>query len=157
MKKTKVFYLVVVFALLAVSVVMFSGIARAGAVPEGFAGIPWGASRATVAKAMAERYYPKDSESKADVYIYNGEFAGYKADLIFRFTNNKLYEGEALFLWHEPNSWRIDQYFSELEAQLIQKYGSPGYRYPGTNEPWKPRGSYWTLKDQKHHYQSLSA
>jgi len=147
MKKMKAFYLFIVLAMVAVLIVVFSSMAQAQAVPDGFAGIPWGASRTTVEKAMAERYYPKDSTSKADVYIYNGEFAGYKGDLIFRFINNKFYEGNALFLWHEPNNWRIDQYFRELEVQLIKKYGNPHHRYPGTNEPWEPRSSSWTLKN----------
>jgi hypothetical protein len=123
--------------------------ARATAVPNGFVGIPWGASRAEVEKAMAERYYPKDSDSKHDVYIYKGEFAGYKAWLIFRFINNKVYEGEALFLWHEANKYIIDRYFSELEGQLIQKYGNPKWSYRAEGgEPWNPCSDHWTLTGQ---------
>ena len=52
MKKMKVFYLVVVFALLAISVILFSGIAQAGAVPDGFMGVPWGASKDQVIKTI---------------------------------------------------------------------------------------------------------
>ncbi|MBA4389938.1 MAG: hypothetical protein C0399_03270 [Syntrophus sp. (in: bacteria)] len=145
MEKTKVLYLVVTTVL----VVIFAGIAKAGDVPDGFAGLPWGASRAEVKKAMAERYYPKDPESKAHVYIYNGEFAGYKADLVFRFINNKVYEGGALFLYRETNKYSIDQCFSDLEAQLIRKYGNPIYRYRAdSGEPWKPWSDNWTLTGQ---------
>ena len=146
MTKTKTFYLIIVLVLLAVSDAIFSGIVRADEVPDGFAGIPWGASRATVEKAMAERYYPKDSDSKADVYIYQGEFAGYKAWLIFRFTNNKVYEGAALFLWHEASRDLIDRYFNEFEVQLIKKYGNPRllYRAEG-GEDWKPWNDEWEI------------
>jgi hypothetical protein len=146
MKKT--ILLAIVFTFLAVSVVMFSSITQAaGTIPDGFAGVPWGASRAEVEKAMAERHYSKDPESKTAV-IYNGEFAGYKGDLIFRFMNNKLYEGDALFLWHDPNKWRIDKYFSELEIQLIKKYGNPRYKYRAEGrEPWNPCSDDWELTD----------
>jgi len=143
----KIKFLMAFVILSAISAVLFSGIAQAGEVPAGFIGIPWGASRATVERAMAERYYPKDPRSEADEDRYNGEFAGYKADLFFRFINNKFYEGTAVFLWREPSKRRIDQYFSELESQLIKKYGNPESRYPGTNEPWEPRGSNWWLED----------
>jgi len=148
MKKMGALYQVAFFALLMLSVFMLSGIAQAGPVPDGFAGVPWGASRADVEKVMAERNYPKDTDSKADIYVYNGEFAGYKADLLFKFINNKVYEGGALFLWHETNKELIDIYFSEFESQLSKKYGEPWYMYRADGrEPWKPFSNRWELKN----------
>jgi len=147
-KKSTALYQLTVSVLLALSTIMFSGTAQAVPVPGGFAGISWGASRADVEKAMAERNYPKDADSKADIYVYNGEFAGYKADLIFNFINNKVYAGGALFLWHETNKYLIDKYFREFESQLREKYGEPEYKYRADGgEPWKPFEDRWELRN----------
>jgi hypothetical protein len=121
---------------------------------DGFIGVPWGASREAVEKAMAERYFPKDPDSKADKYIYNGYYAGYQAYVTFYFINNQFFEGGAslidVFRDAKEGDYRhlVDQYFSAFETLLIQKYGNPSSRYPGTNEPWKPRSITWEIQDQ---------
>ena len=153
MTKTKVYYPTIVFALLTMSVVMFSGIAQAGEVPNGFVEIPWGASPEVVEKAMADRHFPKDSEWKVDHYIYDGSFAGYPAYLSFHFKNNKFVEGGAVLIevFHSIDDGTAydhlaDKYFDILEGQLIQKYGKPEYRYRVVGgEPWKPWHDYWTV------------
>jgi len=154
MKKRVMFYLVVVPALLVMSVVMCSGIVRADQGPDGFIGIPWGASREVVEKEMAERHFPKDSNWKIDYYIYDGSFAGYPAYLIFHFENNKFVDGGAglIEVFHSINDGTgynllADKYFSILEGQLIEKYGEPYYRYKAEGkERWKPYASYWEVK-----------
>lgn len=76
MKKTKAIYLVVVFALLVVYVIMFPGIARAGAVPDGFIGVPWGASTEQIVKVMNERGYRQLTGTTTGKLAFKGAFAG---------------------------------------------------------------------------------
>lgn len=155
MKTPKAFNPFVVIPLLAMSVVMTSGIVQAGEGPEGLVGIPWGASLEVVDKAMADRNYPKDSDWKVDNYIYDGYFAGYPAYLQFRFVNNKFVHGSAVLIevFHSINDggkhydYLADQYFSILEGQLIQKYGEPVSRYKALGkEPWDPYIYTWKVK-----------
>jgi hypothetical protein len=157
MTRTRPFGLAALVAVAgAASVVTFSGRAQAApVVPEGFLGVPWGASPEDVEKAMAERHYAKDPDSKPDRYIYVGSFAGERAYVIFSFINDKLFEGGAnlidVFRDAREGDYRglVDQRFRALEESLVQKYGDPAYRYPGTNEPWKPRSVTWNLEDQQ--------
>jgi len=139
----------------AASIVASSGSAHAAPVPDGFLGVPWGASPEDVEKAMAERHHAKDPDSKPDRYIYVGSFAGERAYLIFSFINGKLFEGGAnlidVFRDAGEGDYRglVDLRFRTLEESLVQKYGKPAYRYPGTNEPWKPISVTWNLEDQQ--------
>jgi len=91
----KVFYLVAVLALLIISVVMFSGIAQAGAVPNGFMGIPWGASKDQVIKATSGQGYRQLSTPWPDVLSFRGAFAGAPCELLFNFekTSRNKYSG----------------------------------------------------------------
>ena len=95
MKKTKAFYQIIVFALIVVSVIMFSGIAKAAAdTVDGFVGVPWGASKQQVAKEMAQRDFKQVAEG-TNYVVYGGTFADLPADLTFGFGKNGFYMGEA--------------------------------------------------------------
>ncbi len=156
MKRTRRFGLAALIAVAAAAVVTFSGSVRAAPVPEGFLGVPWGASPDDVEKAMAERHYARDpGSSKPDRYVYVGSFAGERAWVIFNFINGKLFEGGAnlidVFRDAREGDFRglVDQRFQALEESLVQKYGKPSYGYPGSNEPWKPRSVTWEIQDQQ--------
>jgi hypothetical protein len=139
---------------LAGTVIVFSGTAQAAPLPEGFLGVPWGATPEAVETAMAERHYPKDPDSKPDCYIYNGYFAGERAYVSFHFVDRRFVEGVAnlIELFRDAREGdfrgRIDLEFSKFEGLLTQKYGKPTSRYLGTNEPWMPRSATWNLQDQ---------
>ena len=95
MKRLKVFYPVIVFTLLAVSVVMFSGIAPAGEVPDGFIGIPWGASRDQIIKTMNERGYRQLTGTGPGQLAFRGAFAGTSCELVFSLTASSFTSGSA--------------------------------------------------------------
>jgi hypothetical protein len=128
MKKMQVFYLVVVLALLAVSVVMFSGVAWADGTCEGFVGVPWGASKEQVQAAMANKGFPLIEHWTSDCDVYRGTFAGYPAELKFFFEKNVFYSGRAEFLDRtstEPQQAGL--VYEEIKRLFQAKYGLYNY------------------------------
>ena len=126
MKKTKVFYQNIVFALILVSVVMFSGIAQADAASlDGFVGVPWGASKQQVASAMAKRDFKQVAEG-TDYVVYRGTFADIEADLTFAFGKNGLNTGEADLLGCRDQDivFAMTSY-PGIKRLLVAKYGQP--------------------------------
>jgi hypothetical protein len=142
MKKMKVFYLIAVLALLSVSVVTFSGIVQAGAVPEGFEGVPWGASRDRVIKTMSEQGYRQITHpqySSPDILVFNGSFAGFPClTMIFYFINNSLYEGHAENCNRSSSPPQADFTFNRIVKMLSEKYGPPNNRLSRPLEGHKP-------------------
>ena len=130
MKKMKMLYLVTVLALL--SVVLFSGIAQAGAVPEGFMGVPWGASKAQVIKAMSEQGCQQITHpqfSSPDTLVFNGSFAGASCPIIyFSFIRNSFYEGKANYCNKSPNPAWPQVTYKNIVDMLSEKYGPPTNR-----------------------------
>ncbi|MFH1615687.1 MAG: hypothetical protein ABIG61_11475 [Planctomycetota bacterium] len=132
MKKTRMFYLVAVFALLAVSIVMFSGIARAGAATvDGFVGVPWGASKQQVAKAMAQQGFTLVDEIKGaygEYGVYRGTFVDQPADLAFQFGKNGLCAGQADLLGVRDKDLFIAKIvYRDIKRLLVTKYGPPDH------------------------------
>jgi hypothetical protein len=127
MKKTGAIYMVFASTLLlAVSVVMFYGIAQANAASlDGFVGVPWGADKQQVAKAMAQRDFKKVAEG-ASYITYRGTFADLPADLTFAFKKNGFYTGEADLLSCRDQEiiFTIAPY-KGIKELLIAKYGPP--------------------------------
>lgn len=94
---------------------------------EGFMGVPWGASRQQVQKAMEERGF-KLLEQRADgvVDTYQGTFTGQPAELNFQYEKNVFFYGSAAFLHVKGQS--LDAalaYYQELKGLLTNKYGVP--------------------------------
>ena len=123
MKKMKVLYMVTVLALLAISVVLFSGIARAGAVPEGFAGVPWGASRDRVIKTMSEQGYLQLTSEKPGNLKFRGNFANCPCILSFSLIANSFYKGGAENCAKGPYRQAAQEYLERIVNMLSEKYG----------------------------------
>ena len=123
--KSKVFGLVVLFSL----VLMVFTIPGYAAPPpvDGFIGVPWGASRQQVQKAMEERGFTL-LEQRADgcVDTYQGTFTGQPAELKFQYENNVFFGGDASFLHIKGASLdAVQAYYLELKGMLTAKYGMP--------------------------------
>lgn len=95
---------------------------------EGFMGVPWGADRQQVQKAMEERGF-KLLEQRADgvVDTYQGTFVDQPAQLKFQYYKNGsvFYSGSAAFLHvkgRSPDSAMA--YYYELKGLLTAKYGT---------------------------------
>lgn len=125
MKKMRMFYLVAVLPLLIVSVVMLSGIAQASAVPEGFMGIPWGASREQIIKAMSERGYRQLTGTEPGHLAFKGAFAGVPCQLEFSLIANSFYSGGAGYCAKGPYRRWPQTYFELVVKMLSEKYGPP--------------------------------
>ena len=121
MKKMKVFYLIAFLVLLSVSVIMFSGIARAGAVSDGFAGVPWGANKDQVINIMGKRGYRQLGTKPLGDLVFSGEFAGVPCELSFRLIDDSFYEGYAWF-GHTEKSQAT---FNRIVDMLSERYGPP--------------------------------
>jgi hypothetical protein len=132
MKKTRVFYLVAVLALLVASVVMFSGIARAGAVPDGFMGIPWGASKDQIIKTMSERGYRQLTSEESNQLHFKGDFAGVPClHLYFSLRANSFYSGSAWGCAWSTYHRGTQAIFERMVNTLSEKYGPPQKRESG--------------------------
>lgn len=154
MKKTKAIYLVVVFALLVVSVIMFSGIARAGAVPDGFLGIPWGASTEQIVKVMNERGYRQLTGATPGNLVFKGAFAGTPCQLHFSLLANSFYSASAVYCDRSDYPLRPQSTYRQICAELSKKYGPPtdsrsdklkandGKEYP-------QEGAWWDFVDSR--------
>jgi hypothetical protein len=116
-------------AILVMALFLFSGIVFAGepATVDGFIGVPWGASRQVVQKAMEERGFTL-LEQRADGVRdkYRGTFTGQPAELEFHYQNDFFISGEANFLHVKGQSLDAARaYYLELKGMLTAKYGPP--------------------------------
>lgn len=94
---------------------------------EGFIGVPWGADRQQVQKAMEERGFTL-LEQRTDGFsdTFNGTFAGQPAQLRFIYEKSFFYKGEAAFLHvRDRDYYTVKAYYNELRGLLAAKYGSP--------------------------------
>lgn len=115
-------------AVLALSLLMlFTASSYAASSVDGFIGVPWGASRQQVQKAMEERGFTL-LEQRADGFIdtYQGTFTGQSAQLTFIYEKNVFYKGEAAFLHvRDKDYYAVKAYYTELKGLLTAKYGPP--------------------------------
>jgi hypothetical protein len=88
-------------------------------------GVPWGASKDQVIKAMSEQGYRQLNSPWPDVLAFRGAFAGAPCQLLFRFIVNSFYSGEA------ENCGRSDfpgvplSICRRTVGTLSEKYGPP--------------------------------
>lgn len=125
MRKTKAIDRVAVSALLAVLVVMFSCMAWAGEVPDGFAGVPWGASRDQIIQTMKEQGYRQLKGDYGSKLVFKGEFAGASCYLSFYSIANSFYSGTASECAKGPHRPGPQSTFDRIVSMLSEKYGPP--------------------------------
>jgi hypothetical protein len=94
---------------------------------DGFLGVPWGASRQQVQKAMEERGFTL-LEQRADGYsdTYRGTFVGKAAELTFFYEEKIFYRGQAAFIHVKGRDYHtVKAWYAELRDLLAAKYGRP--------------------------------
>ena len=105
---------------------------------EGFMGVPWGAGREQVAKAMAEQGFiklakpdwcatvPGNALCDPGLVNYDGRFAGERAEIRFLFQNKSLYQGWVMFTMSQTTRLadQVNSY-TRTKALLAEKYGPP--------------------------------
>ncbi|MBA4389931.1 MAG: hypothetical protein C0399_03235 [Syntrophus sp. (in: bacteria)] len=154
MKKMKAFYLVIVFVLLVLSVVMFSGIAQAGAVPDGFIGVPWGASTEQIVKTMNERGYRQLTGATPGNLVFKGAFAQTPCELHFSLLANSFYSASANHCARSDYPLAPQSTYRQVVDELSKKYGPPTDRRSdklktndGKEHPQE--GAWWDLVDSR--------
>lgn len=131
MKKTRARYPVVVLALFVMSVVTFSGIAQADTVPDGFIGVPWGASIEQIIKTMNERGYQQLTESPLvgglppGELVFRGAFAGTPCQLTFKLVANSFYSAEAMGCARSDHPVMPQDTYRQIVNELSEKFGPP--------------------------------
>ena len=123
-------------------------------VPEGFAGVPWGASKDQIMETMRQKGYKQLKFTSSDYpdrpVNFDGEFAGSKCILSFHFRANSFYEGTAMLCQTETPQETINS----IVDMLSSKYGSPSDPQTGSYEDDKGiqhpyKGAFWRLTDNK--------
>lgn len=91
----------------------------AAPVPEGFVGVPWGATQEQVIKMMSERGW---REAFGDGKSFYGFFAGFPGIVTFEFTGNAMTGGRAE-LERATNGYNSKHTFDAGYKLLSEKYG----------------------------------
>ena len=108
----------------------FAGISCGAPYPEGFVGIPWGASRDQVVKVMNERGFTTEGtvssqDQPASTLLYRGAFDGQPCQLEFYFSSNAMFKGRASHLGLlQPAGAQLALY-RQLVNLVSAKYGLP--------------------------------
>jgi hypothetical protein len=127
-------------------------ISYAGAVPNGLAGVPWGATREQVKKIMIEKGFkqenatPFSNEPSAGLVFY-GSFANRMCYLEFTFIGNSFYFGTV-----RVESWALQPVlgtFDHFVSIVTDKYGVPEKResFEGLTKGIKMQHAEWTFRD----------
>ncbi len=132
---------------------VFLAPALAAPGPEGFAGVPWGATRQQVVNAMNERGFSTQGTITRGglppgTLLYRGTFDGEPCQLEFYLQNNALCFGQVAHLGLFTGQVNLERLYKRVVGQLGEKYGPPEYdsrRNDGTNERFWRAG--WTLTD----------
>jgi hypothetical protein len=117
---------------------------------DGFAGVPWGASKKQVQKVMKAKGYAfleEQTEGSRHTEKYKGAFAGEPADLIFSFKNNLFCGGTADILAVAKTNvrWRIMMVFNQIKQLIFAKYGpaTTEEEYVDKNNNWVGYQAKW--------------
>lgn len=119
---------------LTLALFMVFAIPAGAAGPDGFAGVPWGATQDQVDQAMRDRGFQRLSSQVPNMQLYSGTFGGYAGSLQFVFFRSALYEGLFNTSSRGNYDW-VQQVGTEIVNTLMAKYG--GYsrtKAPGGNE-----------------------
>jgi len=138
--KNKVAILVILFSLLLMCLAVP---AYAAQVPDGFAGVPWGASRAQVKQILSERGWKMVNDEPQRV-ASKGSFNGINAQLTFSFEGNGLVGGTVIMGVQPIKNISASAYaYKNLVESLTKKYGPPS----GTSEDNLTANSGWSFVD----------
>jgi len=101
--------------------------AMAAPGPDGFANVPWGASRDRVDSAMKAQgfvYGGQDVKYGIDRVWYRGQMAGITGGITMSLLNGAFYEGEFVILTQDglSGTWNAFRTFNNI---IEQKYGAP--------------------------------
>ncbi len=99
----------------------------AAPAPEGFVGVPWGATRAQVKQTMSERGWMRLTTDSPASEAFRGAFNGMPGQLEFVFAGESFVEGKADLLARVPErniSFTAKKY-EETVKILTEKYGPP--------------------------------
>jgi hypothetical protein len=142
-------------AIATVCLLLAAGLAPAYAapVPEGFAGVPWGATRQQVFDVMKERgFTTQGTIASAGLppgsLVFRGTFDGVPCQLEFYLQNNALYAGQATHMGLFTGHVNLQGIYKQVVGQLGGKYGPP--EYDARNEYGKGERSWragWNLAD----------
>lgn len=141
--------------ILLVFLISINSNALAASSPEGFVGVPWGASRSQVKQLMNERGWERCTDSPQTEEVFKGSFNGLSGDLHFVIVGNALVEGAADPLARYPlrNSTATQREYERTIKSLTEKYGPPqktevnGMSYSGNNVvAWGPT-AVWEFGD----------
>lgn len=141
MIKQKVFILVT-FLCLFIATCPLSGYS---AGPDGFANVPWGASKSQLDQIAAQQGYRFSKQIRADdgstVYIYSGTLAGTAGNIEFSFLGDTFFRGHFYFFNEDGGAAESRAYYQFL-ALIQSKYGtqtethSNSYPYSGGTAVW---------------------
>jgi len=121
--KSKISILVILFSLVLLCCTV--SVSSASPVPEGFVGVPWGASRAQVVRIMSERGWQRLNGAAPTQEAFNGAFNGMPGQLTFVFAGESFVEGRAELLARVPErsmAFTAKKY-EETVKDLTEKYG----------------------------------
>jgi len=128
---------------------------HAGPVPDGLAGVPWGATRAQVKKIMSENGFKQEdalpfSNEPSPNLVFYGSLANTMCYLEFKFKGNSFCHGRVVVI-------KLEDYQTVLAAcnhfvsLLTDKYGMPdereSYESSSPGHPMMPYGVKWRLRD----------
>lgn len=117
--------------------------AMAAPGPDGFANVPWGASRDRVDSAMKAQgfvYGGQNVKDGIDNVWYRGQIAGISGDITMSLLNGAFYEGQFLLLTQDglSGTWNAFRTFNNI---IEQKYGAPSSQ--GVEDDNKYRWHVW--------------
>jgi hypothetical protein len=112
---------------------MAFAIPAGAAGPDGFAGVPWGATLDQVDQAMRDRGFQQLSSPASNIRFYSGSFGGYGGTLQFNFFRNALYAGQFNTSSRGNYNW-VQQVGTEFVNTVTAKYGS--YSKAERNSGW---------------------
>jgi len=95
------------------------------AVPDGFAGVPWGATTMQIQQSMAERGWRSRPSSSPNTMGFEGSFAESNCIIWFTLEGNSLVRGSASFCALFPNLKTTALFYDKAVSQLTEKYGQP--------------------------------
>ncbi|MDD2542076.1 MAG: hypothetical protein PHH28_13675 [Desulfuromonadaceae bacterium] len=140
-------------ALCLLLVVQSAGLA--GPVPDGLAGVPWGATREQVKKIMIEKGFKQENvlpftNEPSPGLVFYGSFVNTMCYLQFSFKGNSFYYGLVTVV-------RLNDYQPVVAASnhfislLTEKYGIPdkreSYQSDSPGHPTMPYNTSWNFRD----------
>lgn len=130
---------------------VMQSLSYAGSVPDGLAGVPWGATREQVKKIMIEKGFKQEnampfSEPSTGLLFY-GSFANRMCYLEFTFKGNAFCYGTV-----KVESYALQPVlgtFDHFVSIVTDKYGLPEKResFQGLTKGIKMQHADWTLRD----------